>query len=1069
MKYIFSALFIGICQSIFAVNITFQLDFSTVGVNATPEVNGTFNGWCGNCNPMTDANGDNVWEVTIDLAPGYYEYKFSYNNWQGSENLTVGSSCTNTTDIFTNRTLNVSTAAVLPVVCWNSCVSCNPTPVNVTFQVDMNNVTNNFTMPEVNGTFNGWCGNCNPMTDANSDGIWEATLQLLPGNYEFKYSADNWSIQESLTPGSGCTITTDIFTNRTLSVSSDIVLPVVCWNSCNSCSGAPSVEWELCWSDEFDGSTLDVSTWTPEIGGWGWGNNEWQYYTSNSNNINVSNGSLKITAVQENYNGSNYTSARLITNNNFEFQYGKVEARMKLPMGQGIWPAFWMLGANIENVGWPECGEIDIMEHINNETQTHGTMHWNNNGHAYIGGSTPVSDPTQYHVYGVEWDAFKVRFYVDDVFYYQFNYINNPNSEAIFTKPFFLLLNVAVGGNWPGYPDGSTIFPATMEVDYVRLYKEAQPGYACGLPIPIQANFTADNSLICQGGQVQYQNTSTGDPTEFYWEFEGGTPAFTYDENPVVVYNNSGTFSVTLQASNSTTSNTYLGANAIQVLENVTWYEDLDGDGFGNNWVTVLSCDPPVGYVNASGDCDDSNNQVYPGHAEVCGNNIDDDCDTAIDEGCVISTVANDEFVNATFANVLQYPFCSNRTVNLSDATPSAEAVTIAPNGAGQDAWYTFVASTNGARIMAQSNSCDVVLELHNASHVIFGVENETTSGQEIMVVGNLVPGQTYYLLVRNFNTTSVGSVIVCIQNLAASAPDNGLSFDNLCGHIKCDWNGAQLYTVDFTSQQDLSTYSASHTGTLIPFSMLNGIQYNQTYSVVFTTLFTLPDAAGNISSFEVVSPPYTITIENHLPVALRSNDRCPVIRNIGSFIGADRWVCGSIGYQWEFTLSDELGNALAVEPVVVNVNSMSRYVRTSNIAGIQPGDHYLVRVRPIFNSGFGTYGDAYLLCIAGGAGMVVAADNIPQLNFVNDEGFIEIYPNPNSGIWMNVQFSGFSSTQVQMNVMDALGRRILSQQYVINNSLNSSIIFSNTLSSGIYSVEFIFDDDRLMKKMIVE
>lgn len=958
MKYYLSALFVSLIQAAFAVNITFQLDFSTVGVAAVPEVNGTFNGWCGNCNPMTDANGDNIWEVTIDLAPGYYEYKYSYNNWQGAENLTVGSSCTNTTDIFTNRTLNVSSA---------------------------------------------------------------------------------------------------------------IVLAVVCWNSCSSCVEAPPVEWELCWSDEFDGNALDAAIWTPEIGGWGWGNNESQYYTSNTNNLNVSNGTLKITAVQENYNGSNYTSARIITNDKFEFQYGKVEARMKLPMGQGIWPAFWMLGANIETVGWPECGEIDIMEHINSETQTHGTMHWNNNGHAYLGGSTPVADPTQYHIYGVEWDAYKARFYVDNVFFYQFDYSNNANSQPIFTKPFFLLLNVAVGGNWPGYPDGSTVFPATMEVDYVRIYKEVVSGYACGSPIQVEANFSSDVSMLCEGEQVHFQNTSTGGATDFYWQFEGGSPAFSIDENPVVVYNSPGTFSVTLQASNSLTSDSYTSTNEISVSQNITWYEDADGDGFGNGSSSILDCVAPIGFVNIGGDCNDTNNQVYPGHTEVCGNAVDDDCDTSIDEGCTISLVVNDEFVNATTVTAVSYPYCINRTVNLANATPSAEATSEAPNGAGQDVWYAFIPSTNGARIMAQSTICDVVLELHDAAHNIYGVENETTSGQEIMVVGNLTPGEIYYLLVRNFSTSAVGSVITCIQNLVASSPDNGVSFDNLCGHIKCDWNGSQLYTVNLTSEIDQSVYSASHTGTLLPFQMFNGVAYNTSYSAVFISLYMLPDAVGNVSSFEVVSQPYTITIVNHPSVVLRAMDRCPTMKSIGSFIGADRWICGIMGYQWEFTLSDEFGSPLAIEPAIVDVNALSRYVRTSSIPGVQPGDKYLVRVRPIFSNGYGDFGDAFMLCIAGGAGLTVQdIERIYSPSEIELEPPILIYPNPNKGDFINVRFGNISSENVQIRVLDSMGRLVYTNQYAVSGTLNGVIVFDRILASGLYNVEVMDGEKVQTQKFLV-
>jgi hypothetical protein len=219
-------------------NVTFRVDMNEVAENfTTPEVNGTFNNWCGNCAPMTDEDGDGVWELVIALEPGMYEYKFSYDAWAGQEMLLPGSSCTMTTGAFTNRVIQVSEDTVLDVVCWASCGACgtNSGPYPVTFQVDMSQYAGAFTTPEVNGNFNNWCGNCAPMTDVNGDNIWEIIIPLSAGNYEYKFSFDGWAGQEALTPGGTCTVTTDAFTNRTLTVSDDVVLTPVCWESCAAC------------------------------------------------------------------------------------------------------------------------------------------------------------------------------------------------------------------------------------------------------------------------------------------------------------------------------------------------------------------------------------------------------------------------------------------------------------------------------------------------------------------------------------------------------------------------------------------------------------------------------------------------------------------------------------------------------------------------------------------------------------------------------------------------------------------------------------------------------------------
>ena len=224
-------------------NITFIVDMREVTVPFTiPEVNGTFNAWCGNCASMTDINNDSIWEIIIPLTIGNYEYKFSADNWNIQENLLSGLPCTITNFGYTNRILNVSGNTTLGVVCWESCDPCGsgPSAYNVTFQVDMTGVSG-FTTPEVNGTFNGWCGNCWAMSDLNGDSIWDFTTLLAPGSYEYKFSADNWNIQEALDSNLSCVLTTidslgTVFVNRLVDVISDTTLDVVQWNGCVSAS-----------------------------------------------------------------------------------------------------------------------------------------------------------------------------------------------------------------------------------------------------------------------------------------------------------------------------------------------------------------------------------------------------------------------------------------------------------------------------------------------------------------------------------------------------------------------------------------------------------------------------------------------------------------------------------------------------------------------------------------------------------------------------------------------------------------------------------------------------------------
>jgi beta-glucanase (GH16 family) len=242
--------------------------------------------------------------------------------------------------------------------------------------------------------------------------------------------------------------------------------------------------WTLTWSDEFsgaNGSSPDSGKWVLETGGGGWGNNELEYYTQRPDNAHLQDGSLAITAVRQTYTGSDgvtreYTSARLKSAGKFSQKYGRFEARIHIPKGQGIWPAFWMLGDDIGTVNWPACGEIDIMENIGKEpAAVHGSMH----GPGYSGAQGLTAAFTlpsgkfadDFHVFAVEWEPEVVRFYVDGNLYETRTPADlPPGAKWVYDHPFFVLLNVAVGGNWPGNPDATTIFPQTMMVDYVRVY-----------------------------------------------------------------------------------------------------------------------------------------------------------------------------------------------------------------------------------------------------------------------------------------------------------------------------------------------------------------------------------------------------------------------------------------------------------------------------------------------------------------------------------------------------------------------------------------------------------------------
>jgi beta-glucanase (GH16 family) len=246
----------------------------------------------------------------------------------------------------------------------------------------------------------------------------------------------------------------------------------------------PPEGYELVWNDEFDGDSIDRSNWTYDIGGWGWGNGEAQYYTDRPENARVQNGLLVIEADSEQFEGSYYTSARLLTQGLREFQYGYIEARIKVPDGVGTWPAFWMLGANFgrdtedpDDSNWPDVGEIDIMEYAGREPDlVLGTIH--GPGYAGAGGLTkwnrqefPIAD--DFHTFAIDWDYDGIRWYLDGELYSDKSRDAVGEREWVFDQPFFIILNLALGGTVGGSIGFDTEFPQYMYVDHVRVYQQA--------------------------------------------------------------------------------------------------------------------------------------------------------------------------------------------------------------------------------------------------------------------------------------------------------------------------------------------------------------------------------------------------------------------------------------------------------------------------------------------------------------------------------------------------------------------------------------------------------------------
>jgi beta-glucanase (GH16 family) len=365
---------------------------------------------------------------------------------------------------------------------------------------------------------------------------------------------------------------------------------------------AEAQNWQLVWQDEFtNGISAD---WVFETGNGsgGWGNNELQYYRAE--NASTENGQLVITAKRESFGGYNYTSTRMKTQGKKSWKYGKIEARIKMPAFSGIWPAFWMLGDNISTVGWPACGELDVMEHINAENITYGTPHWSdpNNQHAQYSGNTACT-VTDYHVYSMEWDANYIRWFLDGAKFHEMYIGGGINGTSEFQNNFFILLNMAVGGNWPGFNIDNNGFPAKMYVDYVRVYQDGGGTPTGPVIVYKDCNYTGTAVALTTGSYTLAQlkakgildddvsslKVQSGYKATLYWDdnFTGTTLVKTADDACLVDdgWNDKVT---SLVISTNTAASTLIQAENYSNMQGVQTEATTDTDGGLN-----------VGYIDA--------------------------------------------------------------------------------------------------------------------------------------------------------------------------------------------------------------------------------------------------------------------------------------------------------------------------------------------------------------------------------------------------------------------------------------------------------------------------------------
>lgn len=517
----------------------------------------------------------------------------------------------------------------------------------------------------------------------------------------------------------------------------------------------------------------------------------------------------------------------------------------------------------------------------------------------------------------------------------------------------------------------------------------------------------------------------------------------------------------------------------------ITYYNDADGDGFGAGLGTVTCSVLAAPYVTNNTDCDDTNASVNTAATELCTNAIDDDCDTVINEGCGSETAAGESPATAVSVWTTFFPTCSSQTHTLSGFGPSISSQSICLTG--EDKWHAFVATSEAVSIVVGSTANDILLELQSNTGVLLATENAVDGlGGEVLNFSGLTAGQVYKVGVRNYNSAlGIGSYTICVKMLKRGGCDTGnspawSSTLNLCKIFKATWAGSGVqYRFTFVGTSGIAlgnTYVKTQSSDYLALSTVSPtLPLGCTYSVSVTTIFNIADAAGTLEQVEVPAlTPCTITMEQAPATTLRVADRCssgPKFR--GAIVASLPWVCGVTNWKWEFTELDAGGNAVGI-PIVYYRGAASNYLNLGLVVALQYGKTYAVRTAPVFSFGEGAYGIVQTMCIVGSAGMVVeqgseVSGNATRDMLVANEANMSLYPNPTHGTDVNINLSGIESENVQIRIVDAMGKQVWSNRYTVNGVLNTNITFERPLANGLYFVEAIFNGEVQTQRMMVQ
>ncbi|MFO0359545.1 MAG: MopE-related protein, partial [Flavobacteriales bacterium] len=516
-------------------------------------------------------------------------------------------------------------------------------------------------------------------------------------------------------------------------------------------------------------------------------------------------------------------------------------------------------------------------------------------------------------------------------------------------------------------------------------------------------------------------------------------------------------------------------------LPAITYYADNDGDGFGNPSVFVSSCTPVLGYVNNNGDCDDNNFQANPLMNELC-NGFDDDCDLTIDEFC---GPVNDEYLTGFILNFTNIGSCSNAQGTLLGANPSPEANSTAITG--QDVWYYFVAPAPGLSVQCASAVNDILLELQDDAGNTLDIENLVSGvGAERLNYVGLIPGNTYFIAVRNYNSAiGVGGVFtICAQLLQASSCDapGPIMNINRCAGIKADFTYANQYIFHLDASTTLTGSYNSNVGGLGLTTVVLLNEFEVTYgdfypAVLVDALYLIPNGAGTVESLIVPgTTPMAVSLSSQPDLYVRASDACPNNKSLASLIRAEPFICGPvIDYQWEFTQVLPMPGL----PVTAFRGLNDRLFRINLIPGVQPGATYSVRVRPIFAGNIPGNWSATPSCIKVlGAATFTESSDI-MIDQPNERSFgtetnslnATVFPNPNAGDAVFVSLTGIQDKAISIRILDALGKSVFENTFPVEETEHTlEIALDRTVPAGLYFLEVVSSNERKsVSKLLIQ